>query len=325
MVHIRSLVKAGQTSHTVSLPKEWLDKNNLKRGDLIYLHENGEKELLITPHLLKDTPQELKEITISIDKKEIDTIQREITSAYINNYHLINIAGENLSEHLKDIRNIIQDFVALEVVEQTNKRIVVKDLLNLDDIAIDKTIKRMDMVVRSMLQDSKGSVEKPELDESIRFRDEDVNRIYFILFRLLKSALKNPKIAEKFGLSNDKLLSTWYLAVNVENVADCCKNISTLLKKANNAEQVQRTSLTKSLGRKDETELASSTLKELEKSYLDVMKSYYNKDKILADSVAKQRIGLLKQIDKLPQQYSESFKLMTTLLGNVARIVLDEE
>ncbi|MEK6856972.1 MAG: phosphate uptake regulator PhoU, partial [Nanoarchaeota archaeon] len=201
MVHIRSLVKAGQTSHTVSLPKEWLDKNNLKRGDLIYLHENGEKELLITPHLLKDTPQELKEITISIDKKEIDTIQREITSAYINNYHLINIAGENLSEHLKDIRNIIQDFVALEVVEQTNKRIVVKDLLNLDDIAIDKTIKRMDMVVRSMLQDSKGSVEKPELDESIRFRDEDVNRIYFLLFRLLKSALKNPKIAEKFGLS----------------------------------------------------------------------------------------------------------------------------
>lgn len=309
MVHIRSLVKAGQTSHTVSLPKEWLDKNNLKRGDLIYLHENGEKELLITPHLMQETPQEIKEITISIDKKEIDTIQREITSAYINNYHLINIAGENLSEHLKDIRNIIQDFVALEVVEQTNKRIVVKDLLNLDDVSIDKTIKRMDMVVRSMLQDSKGSVEKPELDESIRFRDEDVNRIYFLLFRLLKSALKNPKIAEKFGLSNDKLLSTWYLAVNVENVADCCKNISALLKKA----------------KKDETELASSTLKELEKSYLEVMKAYYNKDKSVADAVAKQRIGLLKQIDKLPQQYSESFKLMTTLLGNIARIVLDEE
>ena len=47
--------------------------------------------------------------------------------------------------------------------------------------------------------------------------------------------------------------------------------------------------------------------------------------KLVADAVAKQRISLLKQIDKLPQQYSESFKLMTTLLGNVARIVLDEE
>ena len=307
MVHIRSLVKAGQTSHTVSLPKEWLEKNNLKRGDLIYLHEQSDKELLITPHLMKDSPQETKEITISTDKKEIDTLQREITSAYINNYHIINIAGENLSEHLKDVRNIIQEFVALEVVEQTSKRIVVKDLLNLDDVAIDKTIKRMDMIVRSMIQDA--STEKPEIDESIRFRDDDVNRIYFLLFRLLKSALKNQKVAEKFGLTNEKLLSTWYLAVNIENVADCCKNISGLLKKA----------------KKEESASASSTLKELEKNYAEVMKAYYNKDKNTADNIAKQRINLLKQIDKLPQQYSESFKLMTTLVGNISRIVLDEE
>ena len=307
MVHIRSLVKAGQTSHTVSLPKEWLEKNNLKRGDLIYLHEQSDKELLITPHLMKDSPQETKEITISTDKKEIDTLQREITSAYINNYHIINIAGENLSEHLKDVRNIIQEFVALEVVEQTSKRIVVKDLLNLDDVAIDKTMKRMDMIVRSMIQDA--STEKPEIDESIRFRDDDVNRIYFLLFRLLKSALKNQKIAEKFGLSNEKLLSTWYLAVNIENVADCCKNISGLLKKA----------------KKEESASASSTLKELEKNYAEVMKAYYNKDKNTADNIAKQRMNLLKQIDKLPQQYSESFKLMTTIVGNISRIVLDEE
>lgn len=307
MVHIRSLVKAGQTSHTVSLPKEWLEKNNLKRGDLIYLHEQSDKELLITPHLMKDSPQETKEITISTDKKEIDTLQREITSAYINNYHIINIAGENLSEHLKDVRNIIQEFVALEVVEQTSKRIVVKDLLNLDDVAIDKTIKRMDMIVRSMIQDA--STEKPEIDESIRFRDDDVNRIYFLLFRLLKSALKNQKIAEKFRLSNEKLLSTWYLAVNIENVADCCKNISGLLKKA----------------KKEESTSASSTLKELEKNYAEVMKAYYNKDKNTADNIAKQRMTLLKQIDKLPQQYSESFKLMTTIVGNISRIVLDEE
>lgn len=309
MVHIRRLVKAGQTSHTVSLPKEWLEKNNLKKGDTIYVHDRNDSELLITPHLLQNSPQEKKEITISSDKKTIDTIQRELASAYINNYHIINIAGEGVSSYVRELREIIQSFAALEIVEQSSKRITVKDILNLDDVSIDKTIKRMDMVVRSMLQDAVIILEKPDLDESMSFRDEDVNRIYFLLFRLLKSALKNQKVAEKFGLSNEKLLSAWYLAVNVENTADCCKNMSALLKKA----------------KKEEANNVVAVLKELEKNYLEAMRAYYTSDKNLADCVAKQRVNLLRQIDKIPPQYSENLKLMTTVIGNIARTVIDEE
>ncbi len=35
-MHIRKLVKSGAASHTLSLPKDWLEKNKLKKGSLLY-------------------------------------------------------------------------------------------------------------------------------------------------------------------------------------------------------------------------------------------------------------------------------------------------
>ena len=167
----------------------------------------------------------------------------------------------------------------------------------------------MDMIVRSMFQDSLLSTEKPELDESIRFRDDDVNRLYFLLTRLLKNALRNQSVAEKFGLSNEKILSAWYLTVNIENIADCCKNISKLVQQA----------------KKDQLGKLVNVFQDLEKNYLDSMKAYYNHDKFLADEIAKKRISLLKEVDTLPLQYGEHVKLMVTLINNIARAVIDEE
>src|SRR5574342_314514 len=235
---IRRLVKAGQASHTISLPKEWLDRHKLKKGDLVYLYEKTDKELVITPESKADEEVPQKEITIPIDNKELSTIQREITSAYINNYNTIVLNGQSITRQTKDIRKMLHDFVALEVADQTANSIIAKDLLNLKEISIDKTIRRMDMLVRSMIQDSIAALENAELAQSVQVRDYEVNRAYFLLMRLLKSSLANKKIA---------------------------------------------------------------------------------------DGVALQREGLLKDANELPAGTAELFKTMVTLTNNVARLVMDEQ
>jgi len=134
-VIIRRLVKAGQASHTISLPKEWLDRHKLKKGDLVYLYEKGDKELMIMPENKADEQVPQKELTIPVDNKELSTIQREITSAYINNYNTIVLTGSSMTEKTKDIRKMLHDFVALEVADQTSNTIIAKDLLNLKEIS----------------------------------------------------------------------------------------------------------------------------------------------------------------------------------------------
>ena len=304
---IRRLVKAGQASHTISLPKEWLDRHKLKKGDLVYLYEKGDKELLITPESKADEQVPQKEITIPIDDKEISTIQREVTSAYINNYNTIILNGQSVTRLTKDIRKMLHDFVALEVADQTSNSIIAKDLLNLKEISIDKTLRRMDMLVRSMIQDSIGSLESADLAQSVLVRDYEVNRAYFLLMRLLKSSLQNKQIADFFQLSNEKVLSYYYLTINLENYADCAKQLADYLVKEKKKDKVK------------------GVLQKVEKSYLDVMKSYFTRDKKLADGVALQREELLKEASELPPGIAELFKSMVTLTNNVARLVIDEE
>jgi len=313
-MHTRKLVKAGSASHTVSLPKAWIEKNNLKKGDTIYITEKSESELRVAAKPEEDKDEQ-KEATIEVDGKSIGSIQREITSAYVNNYSKIHLAGKSVGEKSKKLRDVLHHFVALEVDEQTSSRISAKDLLNLSEISIEKTIRRMDMTLRSIMQDSVKSIGSKSISESIEQRDNDVNRLYFLLFRLLKSSLNSQKIASNFGISNDEALSTWYLTVNIENTADNAKTLNKLMDKIN------------------DKVLLKEALSEIVKAYEDVMKAYYNKDKKLADEVASRRIDIFTKCTKLliqtptagASEVIENLKAMTTNVCNIARIVIDAE
>jgi len=305
-VIIRRLVKAGQASHTVSLPKDWIERNRLKKGDLVYLYEKGNSELVISPEKKSSEDLPAKEITINVDGKELSTVQREVTSAYINNFNTIILVGDSLTKRIKDFRSIIHDFVALEVADQTSRSLVAKDLLNLKEISIDKTVRRMDMLVRSMVQDCFASIDDPNLSQSVVVRDYEVNRAYFLLLRLLKSALNNKSIADFFSLNNDRILSYYYLVVNLENFGDAAIQLVELLVKEKKKDKLK------------------NVFADVEKGYLDVMKAYFTKNKALADSVALQRKALIERISGLSPGTSEVLKTMVTLTNNIARIVIDE-
>lgn len=315
-MHIRRLVKAGESSHTISLPKSWLEKNKLNKGDLVYISEKPNNELAVSVYDSGAKPEKSKEITINIDDKEIDTIKREITSAYVNNYHTINIIGKSLNQKVKDIRKTIHDFVALEISEQTSSKIVAKDLLDLSDISIDKNINRMDMILRSVIIDSISILDGEDHAESIVFRDFDINRLYFLMSRLLKSSSEDIRIAESIKVSNTNILSTWYLTLNIENLADTVKNLALMFK---------------DLSKKDDTDNIRKIYNEIKQAYLNVMKSYYNKDKILADSVALDRIRIFDMCDDYFKKnnsvnaaiLAQNFKEMETSINNIARIVID--
>ncbi|MBW2974608.1 phosphate uptake regulator PhoU [Candidatus Woesearchaeota archaeon] len=313
-MHTRRLVKSGASSYTVSLPKEWLERNKLKRGNMVYIKEKSPGELSISPESVEE-PLKAREITINVDDKELGTIEREITSAYVNNYNTIRITGSTLIDKTKDIRRILHNFTALEITEQRAERIVAKDLLNLKEVSIETSIRRMDMIIRSMMQDI-GSIRNKSILENIQFRDFDVNKLYFLLFRLIKGALNDPVLAGHFDIDSEKALSVWYLAVNLENIADCCKSICLNLTRVG-----------------EEYDLAEfeELYKKVMGYYFDVMKAYYKKDKKLADNVALNRNGVIDRCVLLSEKNKGfemlnlwgSLKEIENLICNIGRIVID--
>jgi phosphate uptake regulator len=317
-MQIRKLVKAGAVSHTVSLPKSWIAKNHLKKGDLVYIRENSDNELLITPEIKEKRPI-IKEINIHIVNKEFDTIQREITSAYVNNYATINIIDKELYKKIKEIRKILHNFIAMEITEQTSTKIVVKDLLNINEVSIEKTIRRMDIIIRSMLQDLGLAIDSDDMRKSIYYRDFDINKLYFLIYKLIKKALHNPDINNYLNISDtEQFLSIWYLTLNLENIADSIKNICLLFKEAKRQHILNK---------------MKNIYSELENTYLNAMNSYYKNDKNLADKVASNRDVVFKKLISLSENYNqativkitESLKEIENFICNIARIVIDKE
>ncbi len=310
-MHVRKLVKAGPSSHTVSLPKEWLDQHKLTKGSTIYLQPR-DHALVILPDLTTATST-VREKTLDVDKKTIETIGRELTSAYVNNYTMLRFTGDTLHEKAKEIRRLLRDFAALEIVEQTPTLLVAQDMLNLKEVSVEKTIRRMDMTVRSMFKDGISSLDNPALTESVVLRDYDMNRMYFLLYRLLKGSLKDPIMAQQVQLTNDKVLGSWLTANTLENLGDTIKNAAKLCGKLSKQHQTQ----------------VRETYAALELLYLDAIKAQFTTDRTLAESVARKREGLAGKAGKLAElgllDVAETFKTMGTLITDLARGVIDSD
>ena len=95
----RKLIGFGKSSFVISIPKNWTEKNKLKKGDVVYLRE--EDTALVVSAKEKRLIKEPKRITIRTESKTIDKLQAEIVAAYLENYDVfeINKFGRPLTHH----------------------------------------------------------------------------------------------------------------------------------------------------------------------------------------------------------------------------------
>jgi len=208
-MEFRKLISFGKTSFVMSIPKAWVQKNKLSKGDLLSLEER-DGTLVLSPKTDGPSKIEQKEIIIDTTGKEMNRIVRETVSAYINNFNPIIVRGKDLTEKAPEIRKALGDLIALEVMEQNSDRIVAKDFLNMDKISIESSIKKMDMIIRSILSDSKVlDIEQDYIN--IYHRDQDINRLNFLIYRAIKHALDNPDALKTYHLLSFKLLKKIYL------------------------------------------------------------------------------------------------------------------
>ena len=89
----RKLISFGKSSFVISLPKAWINKHKLSKGNLLYLQES-ETDLIISPKEHEEVEE--REITINVDGKDIFFITREINAAYIENNRRIILKGKEL-------------------------------------------------------------------------------------------------------------------------------------------------------------------------------------------------------------------------------------
>jgi phosphate uptake regulator len=219
----RKIQKIGRSSYFINLPKKWIEQFNLDRGSIIKLSISKNGSLIIEP---TGEAKEENVATIHITS----TISRDIISKYLLGYKTIRIVSSRglTEDEIKIIKDTVRFLIGLEVVEEGLNEVIIQSMLDVESIHPSKLISREGIIAEGILRDSITSLVKRDINTALLAsrRDEEINRFYFLLVRVLRSALQNYNIISKFNLTPLDIVDYRLAASYIESVGDCATNIA---------------------------------------------------------------------------------------------------
>ena len=183
--------------------------------------ETGSNSISITPIGNSRPP---KEVVIEYPVLKKENISADITGAYLLGYDIIKIRGKSAIsvEDREKIRGLMRRLVGVEIVDEDATNITVQFLLDATTLHLDKILKRMSSIAIGLFRDTINSLisEDKTVLQTIPGRDDEIDRQYFLLVRLIRSAMVDARLATVFNLGNIDILDYRIAANLMESAGD---------------------------------------------------------------------------------------------------------
>jgi phosphate uptake regulator len=217
---IRKIQRTPSGTFFVCIPKDWAERYGLKRGSVVAVNETSDGKLLIDPEYgAAPSPR-------TIVLKPGPYLSREIVGKYLLGFDIIRVEGkEPISFEVREsVKKTVGRLVGLEIVEEDYSKIVLQCLLEPSGFPPEKILRRGYSIAAGMHRDVVNALVDGDVHiaKSVIARDEEVNRLYFLLVRILRTIIQNPSLSEKLGVQPIECLDYRLAASLVETIGDEC-------------------------------------------------------------------------------------------------------
>lgn len=272
MSDLRKVQQTPTGTFFVCVPRNWAQQNGLKKGTMVNLEVTGDGKLVVDAKY--DSEQQQKVATLTVTP----FLSREIIGRYLLGYDVIRIeAKERIDLEVRNtVKSTVSSLVGLEIVEENYSQVVLQCLLDPSGSQPEKILRRNYAIVSGMTRDVTTSFINGDLQlaKAVVARDVESNRLYFLLVRILRTIIQNPRLSEKLGITPIDCLDYRLAASLIESMGDACVQVATKTLELN--------------GFKPSGELRS-LLVDLQtvclEAYEQALKSFVNKDMALAENV----------------------------------------
>ena len=219
-MEIRKLQYSGKGTYVLSLPKRWLEKHDLTKGSKFAIQEL-EGGLYITPRF-----------NVSAGKcdtlKVSEYISKEITARYTYGYDKVTIKGPISFLYRTIITDTLKELLGYDIIEESEDQIVITDLLDPSQLNIDKTLRREFFLASLMVQDAVKALHAHDiaLAEDVILRDSEVNKLYFLTVRQIRTALQDTTLAETIGVHHLESIDLRIVSKGIEEIGDHAASIA---------------------------------------------------------------------------------------------------
>ena len=220
-MEIRKVQLTGGSSYVITLPKEWVRAHSIGKNDPVGVEISPDGSLIISPRVSDEYVRRTKVIDAGGEVKG-SFLFRMLVSAYITGYTEIRVVGSPPS----NLRNVVRRFAKMaigeEIVEETPSFILIKDLLNPREMPFGSSIRRMYVLVRGMLEDVISSLKDGDADlaRDVVARDDEVDRLHWLVARQHSMVASNLTFAEKMGVSALQAGHYFLVSRYVERIGD---------------------------------------------------------------------------------------------------------
>ena len=227
----------GRGSYIISLPKEWVQDLDLKRGSEIAFNVEPDSTLMLVPRKIQEkegrgNAAKPKEYYISIDSKEtVQSTLRMIRALYAIGADIIRVRIKNAQDAVKyknEIKTLARDsFLGSEIIDETADEITLQILIKHSEFPIEKAVRRMAIVALSANRDAIAALKErtPSIFDSVINAHNDVNRLGLYVVRQLKYGIER-NLYRELGFRTPKEFLLYRIAVNdIESIAHNAVNI----------------------------------------------------------------------------------------------------
>lgn len=281
---LRRVQETGGGTLLLSLPKAWARRNNVKKGSFVAVIERADGCLVIDPRRHEHVP-----LVVSLSPSP--NLEREILGRYLAGADIIEIAAKGLDiDQRERVKQLARWLVGLEIVEEDANKIVMQCLLEPSAFPPDKILRREYLIAVGMFRDAIASLLEGnrELAQDVIGRDEEVDRLYFLLVRVLRTLILNPRLSEKLGIALIDCLDYRLVASVVETIGDNSVKIARSVISLGGAKPCP-----------DLQRMISEASNTIFSMYEDAMRAFFTRDTDLAGEIMKRRSDVLPLLSKI--------------------------
>lgn len=224
MGDLRKVQQTPTGTFFVCVPRAWAQKNGLKKGHLVNLDVTADGKLFV------DSKYDVEHVPRVASLSVGPFLGREIVGRYLLGYDIIRIDAKDHIDY--DVRNVVKSTVSsligLEIVEENYSQIVLQCLLEPSGVLPGKILQRNFAIVAGMTRDVTKSFINGDLHlaKSVVARDNESNRLYFLLVRILRTIIQNPRLSEKLEITPIECLDYRLAASLIEGIGDACVQLA---------------------------------------------------------------------------------------------------
>lgn len=186
-MNVRRVQITGGSSFIITLPKDWAESVNLKKNDPVVVVPQPNGGLLLNVGV---TQSQNADYATTIDADSVpdaEALYRMLIGAYIAGHSEIAVTSAHSLRGgmLEAVSRFTQTSIGMEIYEEFEDRVVMKDLMDQTEVLPQKNVNREYLLVKRMVADvfQAARDDDPAKLDAMADRDTEVDRIHWLIQR----------------------------------------------------------------------------------------------------------------------------------------------